>query len=277
MKISTYYFSGTGNTAWVVRRLAERLTDLGNEVTATSCEQTAASAVDLTACDVIGIAFPIHSSLVPPIFRDFLRGLPPGAGKPLFAVTTAGYWAGDMAWYGVKPLKDKGYEPFLLGNVVVANNLHLPLLSPLPVTSPEKMPRKLEKASRKVNKLADLIHQRKPHVEGIDPFGRLLGIVQRCVAERFESLAFKGFFADGGCTQCGWCVRHCPVHNIEMADGGVKFLGNCILCMRCYSFCPAQAIQATEKTKNVKKYRRYRGPEGRPYTTTDWEISGKKR
>ena len=131
MKINIYYFSGTGNTAWVVQRLAKLLTALGDEVTAASCEQIAASGVDLAACDVMGIAFPIHSSFVPPIFYDFLQGLSPGAGKPLFAVTTAGYWAGDMAWYGVKPLEAKGYQPFLLSNVLMGNNLHLPVLSPL--------------------------------------------------------------------------------------------------------------------------------------------------
>ncbi len=97
MKINIYYFSGTGNTAWVVQRLAKLLTALGDEVTAASCEQIAASGVDLAACDVMGIAFPIHSSFVPPIFYDFLQGLSPGAGKPLFAVTTAGAWGGDMA------------------------------------------------------------------------------------------------------------------------------------------------------------------------------------
>ncbi|MEW6233713.1 MAG: EFR1 family ferrodoxin, partial [Chloroflexota bacterium] len=211
-KINIYYFSGTGNTAWVVRRLAERLIGLGDEVTTTSCEQVDPSAVNPATCDVMGIAFPIHSSFVPPIFRDFLQELPPGAGKPLFAVTTAGYWAGDMAWYGVKPLEAKGYQPFLLSNVLMGNNLHLPVLSPLPVTRSEKMVRRLEIASRKVDRLANFIHQRKPHVEGIDPLGRLLGIAQRSVAESFEARAFKGFFADGGCTRCGWCVRHCPVN-----------------------------------------------------------------
>jgi len=264
-KMALYYFSGTGNTAWMVQRLAERLTELGDEVTVASCEDVSASAVATAACDVMGIAFPVHASLAPPLFRDFLDELPAGEGKPLFALTTAGYAAGDTAWYAVKPLRARGYEPFMLANVMMANNLHLPLLSPLPVGSPEEMPRKLEKASRKVNELADMIHRREPHVEGVDPLGRLLGLVQRRPSEILEALVFKGFFADETCTQCGWCVRHCPVHNIEMTERGVRFLGNCIICMRCYSFCPVQAIQATEKTKNIEKYRRYQGPEGTPY------------
>jgi ferredoxin/flavodoxin len=264
MKVDVYYFSGTGNTAWVVHRLAEQLIELGNDVTATSCEDVSASTVDPAACDVMGIAFPVHSSFAPVVFRDFLDEMPSGGGKPLFAVTTAGYAAGDTAWYAVKPLQDKGYEPFLLANVVMGNSFYIPPMDFLPVTPLEKMPRKLEKARRKIANLAERVHQCKSHAEGADLFGRLLGIGQRW-SMNFESLVFKDFFADGNCTQCGWCVQHCPVNNIEMNGSGIKFLGDCMLCMRCYSFCPVQAIQATEKTKNVAKYRRYQGPEGKRY------------
>jgi len=95
MKIDIYYFSGTGNTAWVVRHLVEHLTELGDEVVATSCERVAGSDVNPAVCDVMGIAFPVHASFAPSLVRDFVAELPHAAGKPLFAVTTAGYAAGD--------------------------------------------------------------------------------------------------------------------------------------------------------------------------------------
>jgi ferredoxin/flavodoxin len=269
LKIAIYYFSGTGNTAWVVRRLVDRLSELGDEVVAASCERVAPSDIALTACDVMGIAFPVYASFAPALVRDFIAGLPPAAGKPLFAVTTAGYAAGDTAWYTVRPLRARGYEPFVLVNVLVANNLRLPILSPLPIPSPEEMVDKLEQAFRKVARLAGWIHRRERHVEGAGLFGRLLGVSQRLSVQPFEALAFQGFFADETCTHCGWCVDHCPVHNIKMTDSGVEFLDHCMLCMRCYSFCPSHAIQSTEKTKNAEWYRRYPGPEGKPYPLAD--------
>jgi flavodoxin len=78
MKISLYYFSGTGNTAWMVQRLTERLTDSGNEVTTASCEDVSASAVDPAGCDVMGIAFPVRASFAPAVFHNFLEEMPPG-------------------------------------------------------------------------------------------------------------------------------------------------------------------------------------------------------
>lgn len=123
----------------------------------------------------------------PLLVRDFIAGLPPGVGTLLFAITTAGYAAGDMAWYAVKPLRDKGYRPFVLANVLVANNLRLPFLSPLPIPSSEEMAPKLERAAAKARQLAGSIHRRERHVEGTGLAGRLLGVSQRLGAAHWPS------------------------------------------------------------------------------------------
>jgi ferredoxin len=129
--------------------------------------------------------------------------------------------------------------------------------------------RKLDRAAEKVEQLAGWIHRREYHVEGTGTPGRLLGVFQRLSAGSFEALAFRGFFADETCMHCGWCVAHCPVHNIEMTDAGMWFLDRCMLCMRCYSSCPQQAIQSTARTKDTQRFPRYPGPEGKPYPSTE--------
>ncbi len=255
MRIGIYFFSGTGNTAWVVRRLAERLRTLGDEVEARSCEKVRAADLDPAVWDVLGVAFPVHASFAPQLMRDFLRDLPPGEGTPLFAITTAGYAAGDTAWYAVQPLRERDYEPFLMSNVLMGNNLYVPGLPAL-FPSPEEMKPRLAKAEKKIARLAERIHRRERLVEGVGPAGRLLGIVQRGT---FEWIKLPTFYADERCTRCGWCVAHCPVGNIEMTEEGVRFGDRCIHCMRCFSFCPVRAIQIVG-AKKIE--RRYRGPEG---------------
>jgi ferredoxin/flavodoxin len=264
-KVHIIYFSGTGNTAWVVDRLTERLAELGDAVTVTSCEETAAPDVNPATLDILGLAFPVHASYAPSLFRDVIDALPAAPDKLCFVVTTAGYAAGDTAWYAAQPLRAKGYVPFLLANVLVANNLKLPLLSPLPIPGEAEIARKLVPAAAKVNRLAALIHAQEPHVEGAGLFGRLLGVMQRAGVGPFEALAFQGFYADESCVRCGWCVDHCPVRNIEMTGQGVAFLDHCMLCMRCYSFCPVQAIQSTAKTQDTRRFPRYPGPGGQRY------------
>ncbi len=260
MKINICYFSGTGNTAWVVRLLKEHLETLGDTVRAVSCEDVPAVSVSPAEWDLLGIAFPVRSSFAPRIFREFLRELAPGEGTLLFAITSAGYWAGDTAWYAAKGLAEKGYKLFLCANVMMPNNFYIPWVDVFPVPPPEKVKRYLKKAREKAEVLAKRIHQKSPYQEGTDVFGRLGGALQRG-AEPFEKVMLAEFSADERCTRCGWCVRNCPVKNIEMGKEGIRFLGACMHCMRCYSFCPERAIQATEKTRE-EKYRRYHGPEG---------------
>jgi ferredoxin len=238
---------------------------VGDAVTTTSCEVISGSDLDPEAIDILGIAFPVHASYAPSLVRDFIDQLSPASDKPCFVVTTAGYAAGDTAWYAAQPLRAKGYSPFLLANVLVANNLRLPLLSPLPIPSEADIARKLVPAAAKVDRLAALIHAQEPHVEGAGLFGRLLGVMQRAGVGPLEALAFKGFYADESCIRCGWCVEHCPVQAITMTEEGVTFLDHCMVCMRCYSFCPVQAIQSTAKTKDTQRWPRYPGPEGQRY------------
>jgi ferredoxin/flavodoxin len=267
MRINIVYFSGTGNTAWVVRELAHRLEDLGDEVHAFSCEEIEPCDERLLDGDVLGIAFPVHGSWAPRPFRAFLAGLPPANGQPLFALACAAYAAGDAAWYAARPLAARGYAPFLYGNVFMPNNLIYP------VPTREQVQPILEKAGHKIAHLAPLIHERRRHLEGVHPGGWLVGLIQRPLAEPVEGWASHRLFADETCTQCGWCVEHCPVGNIELVGAEVYGTGtrgeslrwgnDCLLCLRCFHGCPRQAIQWGDLTRNESTFRRYPGPDGR--------------
>jgi ferredoxin/flavodoxin len=257
MKINIYYFSGTGNTAWVVRRLAERLTELGDVAQGFSCEEIDPRDDTLVSCDLLGIAFPVHGSWAPKNLRESLAKLPPVTELPLFAVACAGYAGGDAAWYAARPLVARGYVPFLYANVFMPNNLLFP------VPKPEQVRRIIEKAQKKVDRLAPLIHERRRHIEGVHPLGWLIGLAQRPAAEPTERWMSHRLFADETCTHCGWCAEHCPVGGIELAGEEVRFTDACILCMRCFHQCPQQAIQWTHLSRNQSVFRRYRGPDGR--------------
>lgn len=135
----------------------------------------------------------------------------------------------------------------------------------LPVIPPKRVPCFLERAASRVAQLAAHIQGLERHIKGTGPAGRLGGAVQRWSSAALESKMLARFHADDRCIGCGWCVSHCPTQSWELRDGHAHFLGDCIYCMRCYSFCPAQAIQATERTRRTAKYRRYQGPQGRPY------------
>lgn len=266
MKINICYFSGTGNTAWVVSRLVHHLVELGEQIEAFSCEEIAPQHPRLQGGDMLGIAFPVHGSWAPKNFRAFLDELPPGKGLPLFALASAGYAAGDAAWYAARPLAARGYQPFLYANVFMPNNLLYP------VPSPEQVQKIVDKASHKIAALASHIHTQQRHVEGVHPGGWLIGLMQRPMDAPVERWMSRQLFADEGCTLCGWCAEHCPVGNIRLEAAGIHFGEACILCMRCFHQCPQQAIQWTNLTRNASIFRRYPGPEGRYHPPTKQGI-----
>jgi ferredoxin/flavodoxin len=255
--IHIYYFSGTGNTAWVVRQLTDRLTALGDVAHGFSCEEIDPRDNPLLSCDVLGLAFPVHGSWAPRVFREFLANLPPMTDVPLFAVACAAYAAGDAAWYAVRPLADKGYVPFLYANVFMPNNLLFP------VPKPEQVTRIVERARQKIEYLAPLIHEQQRHIEGLNPMGWLIGVIQRPPAEPVERWMSRHLFVDESCTHCGWCAEHCPVGNIALVGEEVHFGDSCIHCLRCFHQCPQQAVQWTNLSRNRSVFRRYRGPNGR--------------
>lgn len=50
--------------------------------------------------------------------------------------------------------------------------------------------------------------------------------------------------------------------NISLDRGFPEFGKNCCICLRCYNFCPVNAINVTSQTLDEKKYPRYKGFDG---------------
>lgn len=92
---------------------------------------------------------------------------------------------------------------FLLHPMVKYRLINVDKRCPLPVTSKSKMERRLKKAEYKIDKLAELIHQQRVYMEGANIHGKLLGIIQRFIAKKFGPHAYRGFFTDDNCTNCG--------------------------------------------------------------------------
>ena len=66
-----------------------------------------------------------------------------------------------------------------------------------------------------------------------------------------KNLAFK---ADNNCINCGECVVHCPLNNIEIVNGKPQFGKNCCGCFSCLHRCPTEAINIKNKTQHKGRY-----------------------
>ena len=61
----------------------------------------------------------------------------------------------------------------------------------------------------------------------------------------------KSFNVLDSCIKCKKCIQDCPVNNITLDKGIIKFGNDCMLCLSCIHHCPVHAIDYNgQGTKN---------------------------
>jgi len=89
----------------------------------------------------------------------------------------------------------------------------------------------------------------RPFCQFVCPFGFVSWI-----AERFS--IFRVQIDHDQCTQCGACIKACPLEASKGRVAGKKIPADCFSCARCLNVCPVDAIQYTSVFKiGIKKIR----------------------
>ena len=269
IKVTLFYFSGTGNTWWVAKKIAEKLNDQNIATTIRSIESDKVSNQEsikeiITKSDIIGFGYPIYGSDIPDNFMAFINNLPKVEGKKAFIFTTMMLFSGDGAMVAARKLRKKGFKVKQAVNIQMFNNVRLPyiFLRNFKVRNGEETIPIKKKAEKKIEKLVTKIINEKKWLQGRDPFNISVGLMQR-IPVRMIGFSFfaKYYFVNmETCTECMQCVEYCPMNNISYEDGEFTFGKKCIACTRCYNFCPEDAIQHKKGTFDRKRYPRYKGP-----------------
>lgn len=260
-----FYFSGTGNTWWVSETLARHLRDGGAPAQACSIEQLQPGEAErrIRQSDVVGFGFPVYGSDLPQPMKDFIGSLPVFPEEiPCFVFCTQWIWSGDGARTGADLLGPHGFRVLWGDHFLMPNNVSVGLVR-LPYTNdPGKLEAVRERNSRKIGGLARRILSGTPRRRGFSPVSLLLGSLQRAPFRRaFHRLRDDIHPDPARCTGCGYCIRVCPSGNLLLEGGRVSTRGTCVLCMRCYNFCPESAIQYRGRPHDTRRRGvPYRGP-----------------
>ena len=89
-----YYFSGTGNTLLVVKKMQEVFEQHGSTVQLYRIEATNPNTINVQ--HAIGLGFPVAEQGTYPFVWDFIRSLPPSNGTPIFMVDTLMAFSGGI-------------------------------------------------------------------------------------------------------------------------------------------------------------------------------------
>jgi ferredoxin len=239
-----FYFTGTGNSLFIARRLSERFPDFRlTPVAAHAAEPR----IDIGGA-AVGFVFPAYYGGLPNIIRRFVKKLAFQGEPYIFCVVTAAYPWSCFALHQMKNLlgaKGRGLNAGFY--VAMAENY----IVKYDVPSREKREAIDLNCERTLAEILTAIENRRNHsvVEtafyALVPYPYFMSRLPR---------KDRHFHADGRCTGCGICEKVCPVGNIRLTEGRPRWNNRCECCMACISFCPPAAIQWKQVTVRRGRY-----------------------
>jgi len=248
-QIDFYYFSGTGNTELVVKKMSEVFSSHKISVTINRIEKSDPENIDLTR--TIGIGFPVAMFSTYPLVWDFVKTLPAANGTQVFMVDTCGASSyGGVVGHLKSVLKKKGYKPVSAKEIVMPENIFY-------IEPDEINKKKIEKGLKKAQNYAEEIIAGRGEWRKIPVWSDVVYwfamSIFRLAGLKIHQKIFLFKVDRKKCTKCGLCAKLCPVKNIEMKEYPV-YGYRCQYCLRCSGICPVGAIPVIYNCKR-KSYK----------------------
>lgn len=239
-----YYFSGTGNSYHVAKKLSEKLGFELINIADVIEKQNSFSG------EKLGIIFPVYAMGIPQMVGKFLTNLKIEGNPYIFSIATCG-----GAGYGI---------PFSLINTILREKklqlqysayLKMPdnYLKLFKAKEKNEALKIVNTADLKLNLMIEEIKNRsKVHVKTsiLEPIYKLIYTLW---LENLKN-ADKKFVVKDSCISCKLCEEICPSKNIELNMGKPVWNGNCEDCMGCINLCPVKAIESGKRTENRGRY-----------------------
>lgn len=228
-----YWFSGTGNTLLVARAISETLAK--HKVDVRLRQITGSEMQDVDADRALGLAVPVAMQGTFHFIWRFIKNLPVTTGTPAFFVDTLLGYSGGVLYPVKRILRAKGYSTIGAKEIVMPSNVFLKH------GMTEKKREKIGKGLIKAQRFAEKLVEGKTFWVDIPGYSNLLSSISR--SERFWKLSriiTPPYIDTSLCNGCGLCVKLCPVGNI---DNEPIHKNHCEFCMRCFAFCPKEAIR----------------------------------
>lgn len=228
------YFTGTGNSLYIARQLADENTEI------LSIPQMMKQGRYDFAADEIGIVYPIYGHMPPNMVRNFIKQARLVAGYK-FAVLTFGMLDFNAAEIWDNISRQSGTTFDYINTIVMVDNW-LPNFNMADQIKMDKhIPEQLAKVKEDLDQQKKWVKPatdaaRRAH-EGFMYFSRLdpdIGFLMR---------SEKYFQVTDACIGCGICTEVCPRGNYKLTSEGVKGEGDCDFCFSCIHNCPQHAIQ----------------------------------
>lgn len=239
-----FYFSGTGNSKWVAKQIAEKINDKYLDISKIN------EIPEIYDEEQIGLIFPIYAWGIPEPITMFVKKL-----KKSKAFTYGICTCGANAGIALKRLSkiyrlDSSYSITMPSNYIIGEDIEDKTI----------ILNKIEMARKELDIISNEIMQRKKVYrvnEGTFPI--LKSIIINKGFNNFARTTKPFYVNEEKCNGCGLCARNCPASTITLTDGKPIWKEKCYQCLKCINYCPQCAIQYGKETEkrgryNIEKY-----------------------
>lgn len=240
------YFTGTGNSRFIARKIAEGLSDELVDLFPYIKENKKG---EFRSEKPYVFVVPTYCSYIPLVVEKLIEEADFSGEKGAYFILTCGASATKVGVYKrLLPLcQKKGLTLLGVEQVVMPENYITLFFAP----SEETAKSIIEKAEERLPEIVEKISKR----ESLRTKGRW-ALTTFVVNPIYYKLLVKDnlYYATDACIGCGKCVNVCPLSDIELKSGKPVWKGNCTQCMACISQCPTQAIEYGKRAKGKRRY-----------------------
>jgi ferredoxin/flavodoxin len=248
MNKQIFYFSGTGNSLYVAKKIRETLGDTELiQITSELCQ----SKVDIEA-ETLGLVFPVYAYGPPVIVETFLKQAHIKQPEYFFVVATYGGNPRDALKYCERQIKQKGLTVDAGFMVAMPNNY----ITGFDTSSGEQLQKILVRANTELSEiLLRITKQENVSIRTDSIADRIISMMVHPLFAFGRNKLVKKFYVSDTCTGCGICTKLCSVKNIVLTSAKRPQWGqHCEFCLACINWCPARAIEFGNKTQQRNRY-----------------------
>ena len=241
------YFSGTGNSKYVAKRIADAL---GDEIVNLNDRIKSSDTSPVETGERLIVVTPTYAWRIPRVVRDWLLKTELHGAKNVWFVMTCGSEIGNADKYNRELCAEKAISCMGTAQIVMPENYIAMFSAP-----------QADKARQIVAKAEPDIDRAIADIQADQPFAPTRNnLYDRFMSGPVNPIFYKffvkanAFTVSSACIGCGQCAKRCPMNNVAIKAGKPVWDRNCTHCMACICYCPVSAIEYGKKSVGQPRY-----------------------